>query len=158
MRTRLNLGCGKDYLKEWDNWDVSRDVRADAYLDVGKDTFPAPDATYEEIYCAGILEQILENASLVHALNECHRVLRPGGTLTIVVPNARYPIAFRDPFDCRQFIPETFKYLTHGDRLYEKFGSVYGFKPWILRSLSPHVRKGLFSFRGIMTVVLEKPR
>jgi len=159
---RLNLGCGRDYREGWDNWDASPEVRAEARVDIGHDRFPAEDNTYDEIYCAGVFEQINGNQELVMAMNECHRVLKPGGKMTVRVPHAGYKIAKRDPFTRRFFTPGTFEYFQKGAKRYELFGSVYGFKPWNIESITTrrftHWRAFLrFDFfKGILTVVMSK--
>lgn len=160
---RLNLGCGRDYREEWDNWDLSKDVKSEAVLDIGRDRFPANDEIYDEIWCAGVLEQISDNQAFLYALNECHRVLKSGGTLTVQVPNARYEIAMRDPFDRRYFLPGTFEYFQKGAKRYNQFGSVYGFKAWNIISIKTRRFTSLYGFlhfnffKGIMTVVMQKP-
>ena len=159
----LNLGCGLDYREGWDNWDFSSHVKTDAVVSIGKDRFPADDETYDEIFCSGVLEQIGANQEFLYALNECHRVLKKGGAMTVHVPHAGYRIAFRDPFTRRYFLPGTFEYFQQSAKRYEKFGSVYGFKPWNILSIKTRRFTSLYGFlhfnffKGIMTVVMQKP-
>lgn len=135
---RLNIGCGRDYREGWVNIDISRECKADLYLDIrtaglgaiyqNADLVAAfPEGSVQEVYISGVLEQILENEHLVHAMQECHRVLKPGGTMRVIVPNAAYAIAHQDPMDVRKFTKPTFFYFLKGDRHYELYGSVYGF-------------------------------
>ena len=128
--TRLNIGCGRDYKEGWWNSDISKEVRADAYLDIRTANLPFPDESVEEIYISGVLEQILQTEDLIHAMNECHRVLKPRGVMTVVVPNAKYAIAHQDPMDVRKFTRETFPYFTKMARQHTLYGSVYGFIGW----------------------------
>jgi SAM-dependent methyltransferase len=138
---KLNIGCGRDYKEGWINTDISHACRADAYFDIRKDpiiqagdirskAMPVEDESIDEVYISGVLEQIGENEHLIHAMNECHRVLKPGGVMTVVVPNARYAIAHQDPMDIRKFTPETFQYFLKGARQYLMYGEVYGFEAW----------------------------
>lgn len=137
---KINIGCGRDYREGWINIDISRDVKAEAYCDIrtwelqrntdGNYDARIKDGEAELVYISGVLEQIGENDHLIHALNECHRVLKPGGTIQIVVPNAKYAIAHRDPMDIRKFTPDTFRYFLQGTQEYRDYGSVYGFQPW----------------------------
>lgn len=127
---KLNIGCGRDYRPGWKNIDISKAVKAEYYLDIRKDTLPFEAGSVSEIYISGVLEQILENEDLIYAVNECHRVLKPGGIMTVIVPNAKYSIAHQDPMDIRKFTPETFGYFIKSDRKYELYGSVYGFLGW----------------------------
>lgn len=146
---KINLGAGRDVRDGWINTDISHETKAEYYFDVAKDVFPFEDESASEIYCSGVLEQILENSGLIHAMNECHRVLKTGSKLTIVVPNAKYAIAHTDPMDCRKFTEPTFNYFIEGDRYYKLYGSVYGFKGWKMESITENER-------GILTVILIK--
>ncbi len=138
-----------DYREGWDNWDVIPTVHADAHLDFSCDRFPADDEQYGEIYSNGVLEQILENQGLLHCMNECHRVLKPGGVFHIVVPDSRYPITFVDPHCCRHFIPETFRYFCRETKAYRRYGGMYGYLPWSSYTADTN-------HRGLLTVYLVK--
>ncbi len=127
---KLNIGCGRDYREGWWNCDISTNVKADAYVDIRKDILPFKNDSVKEIYISGVLEQILQNEHLIHTLNECHRVLVPGGVMEVVVPNARFSIAHQDPMDVRKFTAPTFNYFLIGDRHFDLYGKVYGFKGW----------------------------
>lgn len=144
---KLNIGCGRDYREGWINIDISREVKADFYLDIRKDSltygpsstilagFPMETTGIETtsvhlIYISGVLEQIGSNDEFLHVMRECYRVLEPGGIMQVVVPNARYAIAHRDPMDVRKFTPETFEYFRKGAREHDLYGSVYGFDGW----------------------------
>jgi len=127
---KINIGCGRDYREGWLNTDISKEVKADVYLDIRKDKLPFKNGEVEEIYISGVLEQILKNEDLIFAMNECHRVLKSGGIINIVVPNGGFKISVRDPMDCRKFIPETFQYFHYESRYYKLYGSVYGFFAW----------------------------
>lgn len=126
---KLNIGCGRDYREGWLNIDISHDCKADIYMDIRKEPIHVVgEAT--EIYISGVLEQIGDNGQLIHVMNECHRVLKPGGKMVVVVPNAKHAIAHQDPMDVRKFTIPTFQYFLKGDRHHELYGSVYGFLPW----------------------------
>lgn len=127
---KINVGCGMDYRAGWLNVDISPDSKADEIIDIGCDVLPVENGEAELVYCSGVLEQILTNNELIHAMNEMWRVLRKGGMLEIVVPNAEHSIAFQDPHDCRKFTPKTFAYFIEGEREYQLYGKVYGFRPW----------------------------
>lgn len=161
MKTKINIGCGRDYKEGWLNTDISEECKADVYFDIRKDpilignkhqvlvndgrksfnvddVYPSGKAEY--IYISGVLEQIGKNEHLIHALNECHRVLKPGGIMEVIVPNARFAIAHQDPMDVRKFTPETFPYFELGSRQYKLYGSVYGFMGWSKITLEENAR------------------
>lgn len=146
---KLNIGCGRDYKDDWVNTDISRETKADYYFDISKEKFPFDDNSADEIYCSGVLEQILENKDLIHAMNECHRVLQNGCIMTVIVPNAKYSIAHQDPMDIRKFTIPTFNYFIEGDRHFKLYGSVYGFKGWKSVNIEENSR-------GILIVKLQK--
>lgn len=127
---RLNIGCGRDYRDGWWNCDISQNCKSDATLDIATQQIPFSGGTVDEVYISGVLEQIAGNEGLIHAMNECYRVLKPGGVMTVVVPNARYAIAHRDPMDVRKFTREMFEYFRSGTREFKLYGSVYGFCGW----------------------------
>lgn len=144
---RLNLGCGRDYRAGWINLDCA-EIRCDVRGDLAGG-LPFGAGRFAEIYASGVFEQIGPNGQFRHAMNECHRVLGAGGELTAIVPNARYPIAFRDPFDCRRFTEETWMYFDFANRLWKAYGQHYGFLPWMVRAVETNDR-------GIMTARLER--
>lgn len=127
---KINIGCGTDYRHGWLNTDISPTAKADVVHDIRCEKLPAKDGEAEEVYCSGVLEQILDNEDLVFAMNEVWRVLKKGGMFRIVVPNAEHSIAYQDPFDVRKFTPKTFQYFLEGAREYNLYGKVYGFKPY----------------------------
>lgn len=127
---KLNLGCGRDYREGWMNTDISRECKADIHFDLRTEVFPWEDGSADCIYISGVLEQIGSNDEFLHTLNEIWRVLKPDGILEIIVPNAKFAIAHRDPMDIRKFTPDTFRYFIQGNQEYRDYGSVYGFKPW----------------------------
>jgi len=146
---KINVGCGMDYRKGWINTDISTQCKCDHVLDISKDLLPVTDGDAELVYCSGVLEQILENSGLIFAMNEMRRVLRDGGTLEIVVPNAEHSIAFQDPMDVRKFTPKTFAYFIKGEREYELYGKLYGFLPWSSCDINENAR-------GILEIKLVK--
>lgn len=144
---KLNLGCGKDFREGWinaDAWAPRVDIRCDI-----REPLPFDDGTFSEIYASGILEQIGPNEQFRDAMNECHRILMPGGRMTAVVPDSRFAIASRDPFDCRKFTRETWNYLAADHYHYNQYGQIYGFKAWKIIQIDTNAN-------GIMTTVLEK--
>lgn len=157
--TKINIGCGRDYREGWINIDISREVKADAYCDIrtwelqrntdGNYDARIKDEEADVVYISGVLEQIGENEHLIHAINECWRVLKPGGQIVIVVPNAKHAIAHRDPMDIRKFTPATFNYFVDGFQEYRDYGSVYGFKPWKTLDIQENERH-------ILTVTMSK--
>jgi len=81
----LNFGCGRTYHRDWTNLDtlpVSPEVIAHDL----RRAFPFDDAAFDAVYGSHVLEH-LEPAAARRLLQECFRILRPGGIIRIVVPD-----------------------------------------------------------------------
>lgn len=58
------------------------------------------DGTVDVVFSSNLLEHLPDKGAVLTALRECRRVLRPGGTIIIVMPNVRYlPGRYWDYFD-----------------------------------------------------------
>lgn len=74
---------------------------------------PFEPASFDHACCHHVIGHVPDPAGL---LREIHRILRPGGTLSVITPNARYKI-WQAPFNIlRDFSPDTsvLRYLTSG--------------------------------------------
>ncbi|GIW69587.1 MAG: hypothetical protein KatS3mg101_0334 [Patescibacteria group bacterium] len=54
-----------------------------------------PDSYFDKIVCTEVLEHVTEDEK---AIKELYRVLKPGGTIAITVPNKNYPLLW-DPLN-----------------------------------------------------------
>jgi SAM-dependent methyltransferase len=80
----LNVGCGNHFHPAWTNLDlqarpgvIQHDLRA---------RLPFPEATFEAVYHSHVLEHLPRTAAL-KLLQECARVLRPGGVIRVAAPD-----------------------------------------------------------------------
>jgi predicted SAM-dependent methyltransferase len=82
---KLNLGCYDDLREGW--------VNIDAFLKHGSLTLdlrrplPFPDGSAELAHAEHFLEHLTDEEAL-RLLQECRRVLRPGGMMSVTVPDA----------------------------------------------------------------------
>jgi predicted SAM-dependent methyltransferase len=85
MIKMLNLGCGKRYHKDWVNLDFvsnSADVRAHNLLQ----GIPFENNTFDVVYHSHVLEHFNQSDGKKF-IEECYRVLKPGGIIRIAVPD-----------------------------------------------------------------------
>jgi SAM-dependent methyltransferase len=86
---RLQLGTGSNPYQGWLNTDVAdyRRRKQVVYLDARK-PFPLPDEAFDTVFSEHMIEH-LTHAEGRHCLQECHRVLRPGGRIRVATPSLR---------------------------------------------------------------------
>lgn len=87
---KLHLACGENYKKGWVNIDLNSSV-ADLLLDLRKE-LPFKDKTCSEVYSEHFLEHLEYPYDAEQFLKQIKRVLKPGGKLTIVVPDTAWPM------------------------------------------------------------------
>jgi predicted SAM-dependent methyltransferase len=81
----LNIGCGSVFHQAWVNLDLTSASECVQACDIRKG-FPFPTSTFEACYSSHLLEHFtLEEAKSF--INECFRVLKPGGVCRVVVPD-----------------------------------------------------------------------
>jgi SAM-dependent methyltransferase len=100
-KVKLHLGCGRNTLPGWlnadlygwrlnsgDGWDVNRAKERVLSINVGTTPLPLPDGSCEFVYTSHMLEHLIHPAQTRLVMEEVHRVLAPGGTVRVVVPDA----------------------------------------------------------------------
>ena len=80
---RLNIGSGPKKREGWVNVDISKKYKPEVVASVLK--LPFKSSSVDEIFTQHMLEHIQDFEA---AMREMHRVLKPGGKLTIIVPAA----------------------------------------------------------------------
>jgi len=83
----VNLGAGTEGKAGWVNVDAFRFAGINCLLDVRRG-LPFADGAVRGFFCEHFLEHIDYEAEAPKLLRECHRALRPGGVLRLVVPDA----------------------------------------------------------------------
>src|SRR3989344_3569205 len=81
---KLNIGCGEDYKEGYVNIDLSRDIKADLYVNDENEIFKRGFKDVEEILIFKALPYI-DNP--VDFLCKCHKILKSGGKIKIIVPH-----------------------------------------------------------------------
>lgn len=120
----LQLGCGDfalpgavnhDLYKHADHIDVEHDL----------DVFPWPwgAESFDRIVAIDVFEHL--KAEVQQWLDECWRILTPGGLLELRVPYYAHENAFTDPTHRRFFAPKTFDYWDRNKAMHIDFGKYY---------------------------------
>ena len=87
---KLNLGCGPCLKPGWINIDIES-PGADLQLDL-REKLPFRDAEASFVYCEHFFEHLEYPSAAMSFLTECWRVLKPGGVLSLGVPDTEWPI------------------------------------------------------------------
>lgn len=130
---KLNLGAGDRPLSGW----VNCDLEAKPGIDIvgnARDLGALPDASFDVVRASHLLEHFYLNEAPA-LIREWTRVLRPGGTLMVCVPDFRgvvrdyldnpfilQPGAFELPFG-QEKLPDKYVYLAHIFGWYYEDGS-----------------------------------
>lgn len=123
MERKLNIGCGHVALPTEEGW-INLDANEWPHAQIQATVPPIPleDEYLDHILASHFIEHVEDTITL---MNECHRVLKPGGTMQIYVPYALSHAAFQDPTHIKFFVPESFMYYTD-QMAYLR----YGIKVW----------------------------
>ncbi len=81
----LNLGCGDRFHPNWENGDLYPKDPGVRFVDLLK-KIPYGDDTFDVVYHSHVLEHFARKDAFFF-LTECHRVLKPGGVVRVVVPD-----------------------------------------------------------------------
>lgn len=85
MERRLHIG-GREKRDGWEILNINPSPDVD-HIGDAVDLSRFPDGTFAEVYASHVLEHFDYKEGLVAALREWHRVLAPGGTLRLSVPD-----------------------------------------------------------------------
>ena len=99
---RLELGAGGRKVEGY--YSVDRYDPAALLVDFTVDTLPLPDETVDEVYTCHFLEHVRYPKPMKDILTDVYRVLKKGGRINVVVPDARqyidaylHPEKYPDP-------------------------------------------------------------
>lgn len=109
QRETLNLGCGRKYLAEAVNVDVTPTTRPDVVHDLNVRPWPFADDAFREVLAHDVLEH-LDN--LVAVMEEIHRVCRAGAHVKITTPHFSCANAYTDPTHRHALGWFSFSYFT----------------------------------------------
>lgn len=106
---RLDLGCGNNKKDGFTGVDICKFTQADIYHDLDSYPYPFEDNSVYEIYCSHFIEHVLE---IKYFMEECYRILIPGGTMEVIAPYYSSIRAFQDYTHRRSISENTFLYFS----------------------------------------------
>ena len=112
MAGKLNVGCGRNILKDWINLDCISmpgiDIVAD--IDQCKDKpLPFDDNSIDEFLLSHVIEHLHNPLPL---MQELYRIATPDAVALIKVPHGSSDDAFEDPTHIRQYFHGSFYYFS----------------------------------------------
>jgi hypothetical protein len=128
------LGAGKHHMDGWLHLDYYPFQNTDVVCDVIKG-LPFKDSSISRIYSQDFLEH-LPQESKIPVMNELWRVLKPGGTMEHVVPQAGSQNDFGSPSHISHWNQQQFEHFDVNSYRYEKDRDYEGFKGGFEKVLS----------------------
>lgn len=144
--SKLHLGCGDVYKEGYLNVDISHDSRADIYLDLNEIPWVWATDSIDEITTGDCFEHLFPlgksegQMNIVAVMKECHRVLKSGGLLDIIVPTTEGRGAWQDPTHVTYWNHNTFLYYITDEMNWRILKPGFGFKQ---DSIGHHVSEEL---------------
>jgi SAM-dependent methyltransferase len=111
-RQVLNLGCGRKYLADAVNVDVTADSKPDVVHDLNRTPWPFPDGRFTEVVANDVIEHLDDVMTI---FEEIHRVCANGAVVRIAVPHFSSGNAYSDPTHRNFFSYFTFDCFTDQD-------------------------------------------
>ena len=146
----LNLGAGTRCLKDAVNHDLHKHHEGiDIAHDLNVLPWPWEDDSFDKIVSISVFEHLQIN--LLQSVDECWRILRPGGILFIKLPHWKHDNAYVDPTHYWRFSPHTLKMFVPGTKLGDRYG-FYTTRKWKFIK-PPELNEGRSSFAATMEVI-----
>ena len=106
----LTLGSGKrEIVAGAVSVDIAPGTRPDVLHDLNGYPWPFGDDTFDAVHCIDVIEHLDD---IVKAMEEIHRVLRPGGRVTITTPHFSCANSYTDPTHRHHLGVFSFDYFT----------------------------------------------
>lgn len=125
--TTLELGCGVHPTVNAVHHDR---IKHSPWVDVAHDLdvlpWPWTDGEFEKVIALDVMEHLRLDVNAW--LDECWRILAPGGQLVLRLPAWDNPVSYRDPTHRKVFHPETFDYWDKRRPLHNDYGWFYFFE------------------------------
>ena len=96
----LDLGCGRNKLPGAIGLDHHPDADADVLADMEQGFLPFRDESFDAVHLSHVIEHVREPVRL---MEECWRVLKIGGRLTVITPHYTHWTSWGDPTHYHHF-------------------------------------------------------
>jgi SAM-dependent methyltransferase len=130
MRT-LDVGCGMNKQAGSIGIDRNPASRADVLADLDRFPYPFRDNSFDRVTALHVIEHV---SDVIRAMEEFHRLLRPGGTLRIVTPHYTDFSSFCDPTHKTHLTSFSFRYFL------ENHGGFDYYSPVKFHEISVHLK------------------
>jgi len=128
MADVLNLGAGNKLVAGAVQHDLTKHrPEIDVAWDLNDIPWPWEDNSFDLVVACAVFEHLRN--TLIETVNECWRILRPGGVLYMKLPYWRSINAWRDPTHYWKFEPSTCD-LFDPETKYGRDYRFYGVRPW----------------------------
>jgi predicted SAM-dependent methyltransferase len=131
---KLELGCGRFPSAGYVHHDIwAHSPHIDLTFDLDKTPWPIATGSVEDLLALDVFEHL--KIDIREWLDECYRILRPDGTLTMRLPAWDNPLSYRDPTHRKVYHEETFLYWcpSNPGQIWQEFGQYYfglGYTKW----------------------------
>jgi SAM-dependent methyltransferase len=146
----LNLGAGNKIVPGAVNHDLRRHrPEIDVAWDLNDLPWPWEDNSFDKVLGRAVFEHLRIN--LVETIDECWRILRPGGQLFVKLPHWQHEHAYLDPTHYWRFTLNTLNLFVPSTR----YGRSYGFytdRKWRYVK-PPRLNRARSSFAATMEVI-----
>lgn len=128
MDLKINLGCGEDQFEGFINVDLLKLPGVDVVHNLMEFPYPFEDNSASEIKAVDVIEH-LDNytkdskPSIIAFIEECYRILKPGGQLYIQTPGWKAEFLWIDPTHVRGFDKQSMDFFDPS----KPFGQTTGF-------------------------------
>lgn len=120
---KLDLACGRNPTDGYEGVDSRKLPGVKHVVDLTVYPWPWADDSVEAILCSHYVEHV---ADLVAFMNECGRILQPGGRLTIAHPYQHSDRAWQDPTHVRALNMVSWAYYDADSDIRKAMGDEYG--------------------------------
>lgn len=94
LPNKVNLGCGTDARDGWHNVDIFGTAPVDEQVDLNDLPWPWPEDSFDFALMDNVIEHLDDQVGVLH---ELHRIVRPGGRVTLRFPHWNSPGHFTCP-------------------------------------------------------------